>query len=114
LSGVEKAKIIKYLQDHDYKVFTNEAYKEFMAQNKPIKEETTLSSPPFYIPHIPKCFKTPAFHSGSTYIPKLSIFSGDPARSDVAYEVWKYEVECLLREGYSDTSSYQEISQNTG
>ena len=68
LSGVEKAKIIKYLQDHDYKVFTNEAYKEFMAQNKPIKEETTLSSPPFYTPHIPKSLKTLAFHLGSTYI----------------------------------------------
>lgn len=83
-------------------MFTNEAYQAFLAENKTIKEETVLSSPPFYAPPIPKGYKTSAFQSGSTYIPKLSIFSGGPARSDVAYEVWKYEVECLMREGYSD------------
>lgn len=47
--------------------------------------------------------------SGSAYIPKLSIFSGDPSRSDVSYDVWKYEVECLINEEYSEKVIFQAI-----
>ena len=46
LSELEKQKLIKYLQDHEYKVFTEEAYKTFLAQNKPMKEEMHPSYPP--------------------------------------------------------------------
>lgn len=34
-------------------------------------------------------------------VPKISIFSGDK-KSDILYDQWKYEVECLQTDGYAD------------
>jgi hypothetical protein len=100
LSGVEKAKIItcKYLQDHDYKVFTNKAYKG----TSQLKKRQLLVHL-LVIHHIyQRVSKLLLCTQGPYTYPNLSTFSGDPARSDVAYEVCKYEVECLMREGYSE------------
>ena len=113
LSELEKQKLIKYLQDHEYKVFTEEAYKTFLAQNKPMKEEMHPSylPPPQYPPTMG--YKYPSLESKpTTFIPKLSTFSGDPSRSDVPYEVWKFEVECLMREGYSECVILQSIRRS--
>lgn len=104
MSEEEKKKMIEYLQNHDYKVFTNEAYNTFVSQSKSVKKEIYPSPPSFYAsPALPKLsYKPVSVQSGSAYIPKLSIFSGDPSRSDVSYDVWKYEVECLINEEYSE------------
>lgn len=34
-------------------------------------------------------------------VPKISIFSGDK-KSDILYDQWKYEMECLQTDGYAD------------
>lgn len=106
--------MIEYLQNHDYKVFTNEAYNTFVSQSKSVKKEIYPSPPSFYAsPAPPKLsYKPVSVQSGSTYIPKLSIFSGDPSRSDVSYDVWKYEVECLINEEYSEKVIFQAIRRS--
>ena len=40
----------------------------------------------------------------SSYIPKLSVFSGNGSAQDTPFELWKYEVECLVRDKYSESS----------
>ncbi|XP_063438199.1 uncharacterized protein LOC134719148 [Mytilus trossulus] len=34
------------------------------------------------------------------YIPKLPIFSGDDKGDDVSYDLWRYQVACLIKENY--------------
>ena len=38
----------------------------------------------------------------SHYIPKISCFSGDGSKQDTTYDLWRYEVDCLLKEKYSE------------
>ena len=38
----------------------------------------------------------------SHYIPKISCFSGDGSKQDTTYYLWRYEVDCLLKEKYSE------------
>lgn len=92
-------------------MFTNEAYNTFVSQSKSVKKEIYPSPPSFYASPAPLklSYKPVSVQSGSTYIPKLSIFSGDPSRSDVSYDVWKYEVECLINEEYSEKVIFQAI-----
>ena len=41
--------------------------------------------------------------------PRIPIFSGED-KSEVSFDVWKYEVKCIIREGnYSDTILLQSI-----
>lgn len=55
MSEEEKKKMIEYLQNHDYKVFTNEAYNTFVSQSKSVKKEIYPSPPSFYAsPALPK------------------------------------------------------------
>ena len=48
----------------------------------------------------------------SNYIPKISTFSGDSSKQDTAYDQWKYEVECLIREQYKESSVAQAIRRS--
>ncbi|CAG2244675.1 unnamed protein product [Mytilus edulis] len=34
------------------------------------------------------------------YIPKLPTFSGDDKGDDVSYDLWRYQVACLIKENY--------------
>ena len=36
----------------------------------------------------------------SVFIPKIPTFSGDGSKQDTSYELWKYQVECLLKDKY--------------
>ena len=48
----------------------------------------------------------------SNYIPKISTFSGDGSKQDTLYDQWKYEVECLIREQYKESSVAQAIRRS--
>ena len=48
----------------------------------------------------------------STYIPKISNFSGDGSKQDSSYDLWRYEVECLRKEKYSDSVIAQSIRRS--
>ena len=39
----------------------------------------------------------------SVFIPKIPTFSGDGSKQDTSYELWKYQVECLLKDKYSES-----------
>lgn len=45
------------------------------------------------------------------YYPRISTFSGD-AKSDATYELWKYEVECLMNESYQPESIHHAIRRS--
>ncbi|KAK3108457.1 hypothetical protein FSP39_008288 [Pinctada imbricata] len=45
----------------------------------------------------------------SHYRPKLSNFYGDGSKSDIPYDQWRYEVDCLVREKYDDSIIAQSI-----
>ena len=38
-----------------------------------------------------------------SYFPKISTFSGE-GKQDAAFEVWKYEVQCLVNDGFNDAT----------
>lgn len=43
--------------------------------------------------------------------PRISIFSGD-RKSDVSYDLWKYEVTCLMKESKSEETVLQTIRRS--
>lgn len=48
----------------------------------------------------------------SNYIPKIATFSGDKSKQDTSFELWKYEVECLVRDKYSESIIQQSIRRS--
>ena len=50
--------------------------------------------------------------TSSTYIPKIATFSGDGTKQDTAYELWKFEVECLVKEQYKESVVRQSIRRS--
>ena len=53
-----------------------------------------------------------ASHASSHYIPKLSCFSGDGSKQDTTYDLWRYEVECLIHEKYKEEIIAQSIRRS--
>lgn len=53
-------------------------------------------------------------NSASTVrIPKISNFSGQELKGDVSYNVWKYEIRCLMRDSrYSEADILQAVRQS--
>lgn len=47
----------------------------------------------------------------SISVPKVSIFSGDP-NGATSYDVWKYEIQCLLKENYPRISISEAIRRS--
>ena len=45
------------------------------------------------------------------YIPKISCFSGD-GKHDTTYDLWRYEVDCLIKEKYSEGAIAQSIRRS--
>lgn len=46
-------------------------------------------------------------------IPQISQFSGENLKGDVEFEVWKYEVSCLLRDGiYSESAVLEAVRRS--
>ena len=45
----------------------------------------------------------------SHYIPKISCFSGDGGKQDTTYDLWRYEVDCLIKEKYSEETIAQSM-----
>ena len=50
-------------------------------------------------------------HANPHYYPRISTFSGD-AKSESTYELWKYEVECLMNESYHPESIHHAIRRS--
>ena len=50
--------------------------------------------------------------TSSTYIPKIATFSGDGTKQDTAYELWKFEMECLVKEQYKESVVRQSIRRS--
>lgn len=48
----------------------------------------------------------------SSYIPKISCFSGDGSKNDTTYDLWRYEVDCLIKERYKEESIAQSIRRS--
>lgn len=48
----------------------------------------------------------------SSYIPKISCFSGDGSKNDTTYDLWRYEVDCLIKEKYKEESIAQSIRRS--
>ncbi|KAK3106504.1 hypothetical protein FSP39_021322 [Pinctada imbricata] len=46
------------------------------------------------------------------HIPKVSCFSGDGSKQDTTYDLWRYEIDCLFREKYSEASIAQAIRRS--
>ena len=46
------------------------------------------------------------------HIPKLSCFSGDGSKSDTSYDLWRYEVDCLIKEKYRKETIAQSIRRS--
>ena len=48
----------------------------------------------------------------SHYIPKISCFSGDGSKQDTTYDLWRYEVDCLIKEKYSEETIAQSMRRS--
>ena len=48
----------------------------------------------------------------SMRLPQLPFFSGEDQKGDVSFEVWKFELCCLIRENYPDSLILQSIRKN--
>ncbi|KAK3097682.1 hypothetical protein FSP39_012084 [Pinctada imbricata] len=48
----------------------------------------------------------------TTHIPKISCFSGDGSKQDTSYDLWRYEVDCLIKEKYSEGVIAQSIRRS--
>ena len=46
------------------------------------------------------------------HIPKVSCFSGDVSKQDTSYDLWRYEVDCLIKEKYSEEAIAQAIRRS--
>ena len=46
------------------------------------------------------------------HIPKVSCFSGDSSKQDTSYDLWRYEVDCLIKEKYSEEAIAQAIRRS--
>ena len=46
------------------------------------------------------------------HIPKVSCFSGDGSKQDTSYDLWRYEVDCLIKEKYSEEAIAQAIRRS--
>ena len=46
------------------------------------------------------------------HIPKISCFSGDGSKQDTSYDLWRYEVDCLIKEKYSEEAIAQAIRRS--
>lgn len=74
------------------------------------KEPQDLTSPMGYSPPSPPLvpYGRPAYQSQYT---KIATFSGD-VKNEAAYDLWKYEVECLLKESYHPDTIHQAIRRS--
>ena len=48
-----------------------------------------------------------------TYIPKLVSFSGEPGKNEVSYDLWRYDVTCLLEEKVYSKESIRNAVRNS-
>ncbi|KAK3088231.1 hypothetical protein FSP39_016429 [Pinctada imbricata] len=48
----------------------------------------------------------------TSHIPKISTFSGDTTKQDTSYDLWRYEVDCLVKEKYSEAVIAQAIRRS--
>lgn len=50
--------------------------------------------------------------SFSSHIPKISCFSGDGSKNDTTYDLWRYEVDCLIKEKCKEEIIAQSIRRS--
>ena len=69
---------------------------------------------PSFIGHPPPSFNTSLNSSylASMRLPQLPFFSGEDQKGDVSFEVWKFELSCLIKENYPDSLILQSIRKN--
>ena len=48
----------------------------------------------------------------SMRLPQLPFFSGEDQKGDASFEVWKFELSCLIKENYPDSLILQSIRKN--
>ena len=107
-------KLIDYINSKtDYRVVTKSEHDIMKAAKKKVKSETyqklNLSddddnddvSTPQHIPPTPKHLYKFAYQQPYQYgqRPNLPQFSGEKRSGDVTFDVWKYDVRCLIHEG---------------
>ena len=104
-------KLIDYINSKtDYRVVTKSEHDIMKAAKKEVKSETcqklNLSddddgSTPQHIPPTPKHLYKFAYQQPYQYgqRPNLPQFSGENRSGDVTFDVWKYDVRCLIHEG---------------
>lgn len=108
LETTDIQRMISYLNDHtEYRVVTEAEYDRFQFSTpKPsVKSEHVPPRPPPPTP-IRKYSLIPTDQngnnsSGNWQRPRIPTFSGDQ-KGEATFEVWKYEVRCILREGNFD------------
>ncbi|MBV2113413.1 MAG: hypothetical protein KUF82_20870, partial [Candidatus Thiodiazotropha sp. (ex Ctena orbiculata)] len=81
---------------------------------EPGSEPPKVSSTPSFSGHPPPSFNTTLNSSylASMRLPQLPFFSGEDQKGDVSFEVWKFELSCLIRENYPDSLVLQSIRKN--
>lgn len=106
MSTEEQAKLVAYFQELKLKPKLDNVddFRNWMSDHFGEKEEATAKKEPDVPPPSPMMGIPPHFpHPYPMQPPRLSLFSGD--KKDAEYDVWKYEVQCLKREGvYPDES----------
>ncbi|KAK3085807.1 hypothetical protein FSP39_008905 [Pinctada imbricata] len=83
---------------------------DYVAQIKDADQTTT--QPTATVKQEPSSDATSTSKILSQHIPKLSCFSGDQSKQDTSYDLWRYEVDCLVREKYSESSIAQAIRRS--
>lgn len=104
-------------QHPDYRVIANGEFEQMKRVSDFITSTPGVKSklPPIPTPNIKMDMHTSDIDNTRNNLeqshakPRIPIFSGEE-KSEVSFEVWKYEVKCIIREGnYSDTILLQSI-----
>lgn len=72
-----------------------------LVKNPEVKTETTSAD----------AVKVDSHTTPNVQYPRISIFSGD-SKTDASYDVWRYEVECLLSESYKPETIHHAIRRS--
>lgn len=116
------ALMIELINQHsDYKVVTNEEYDQMnqsaIGTSTPAVRSKNTRKPKPNPPNIihDRNVQDQVGNNNQTIIeqshakPRIPIFSGEE-KSEVSFDVWKYEIKCIIREGnYTDTILLQSI-----
>ena len=113
--------MIEYLAtESDYKVVTSDEFGMLKAKKGPLfddkqKSQDDKGTNKGPAPGMTQSGVGTTGHTTTTtpFIPKVPPFSGENKGGEVSFDVWKYEVKCLLREGCYSKPIVQQAMRNS-